>query len=274
MFFALPMSITLLVTFAFLLTKVLFKVDRFEKLNPHRIEESKNNLPPMSYEEKWVSLIFISTAVLWIFRKTIHLGSFTIPGWSNLLSYPALVDDGTVAIAMATLLFFIPAPSTKNRENILNSSVIKEIPWATLLLFGGGFALAKGFKLSGLADAIGHQFSGMSVDSPFILISSVTGGISFLTELTSNTATTEMILPILASVSDSLNINPLYLMVSATIAASCAFMLPVATPPNAIIFGSGKVTIKTMAKTGFILNIIAVAVASLFIYFYMPLIFM
>ena len=274
MFFSLPMVFILFIIFAFLLTKVFFKVDRLQGLDSSVITKERSNLPPMSYEEKWITAIFSLTAFLWIFRKTLVIGSLKIPGWSSLLPYPGLIDDGTVAVSMALILFMVPARSKDSKVNILDVTVIKEIPWGTLLLFGGGFALAKGFKVSGLAAAIGSIFQGIEVESPLFLIASVTGVIAFLTELTSNTATTEMILPILGSVSEAIKVNPLYLMVSATLAASCAFMLPVATPPNAIIFGSGRVKVSQMAKVGIWLNLVAIMIISLFVYFYMPLVLM
>ena len=140
------------------------------------------------------------------------------------------------------------------------------LPWNIVLLFGGGFALAKGFQVTGLSTLIGNEFAGLAGTSPLIMVVFVCFGLTFLTELTSNTATTEMILPILASVGFAMQANPLILMIPATLSASCAFMMPVATPPNAIVFGSGRVRIAEMAKAGFVINLIGIAIITIYFY--------
>ena len=162
---------------------------------------------------------------------------------------------------MAGLLFLIPtrtpdapAPTLAGRD------IIPRLPWNIVLLFGGGFALAYGFQVTGLSILIGNGFAGLAGVPPFVLILIVCLSITFLTELTSNTATTEMILPILASVAVATNVHPLLLMIPATLSASCAFMMPVATPPNAIVFGSDRVRIPEMAKIGLALNLIGALV--------------
>jgi sodium-dependent dicarboxylate transporter 2/3/5 len=148
----------------------------------------------------------------------------------------------------------------------MSLDVITKLPWGIVLLFGGGFALAKGFQVSGLSAFIGNKFAGLSGTPPFLMVIVICLTITFLTELTSNTATTEMILPILASVAVAMKVNPLLLMIPATLSASCAFMMPVATPPNAIIFGSGRIKISEMARTGVIINCIGVVVISTIFY--------
>jgi hypothetical protein len=148
-----------------------------------------------------------------------------------------LIDDATVAIGMAMILFFIPARSENAvSRTVMGVDVFRKIPWHIVLLFGGGFALAQGFRVTGLSELIGTRFAGLAGVPPYVMITLVCAGLTFLTELTSNTATTEMILPILASVAVAMKANPLLLMIPATLSASCAFMMPVATPPNAIIF--------------------------------------
>jgi sodium-dependent dicarboxylate transporter 2/3/5 len=149
----------------------------------------------------------------------------------------------------------------------MGDDVFKKIPWHIELLFGGGFALAQGFRVTGLSELIGTRFAGLEGVPPYAMIALVCGGLTFLTELTSNTATTEMILPILASVAVAMKANPLLLMIPATLSASCAFMMPVATPPNAIIFGSGRIRIAEMARVGLAINLIGVLVISLVFYF-------
>ena len=133
----------------------------------------------------------------------------------------------------------------------------KGVPWGILILFGGGFALAAGFTSSGLSDWIGGKFIGLAELPSWSVILSIAATITGLTELTSNTATTTMIMPILASLAQTIEVNPLLLMIPATLAASCAFVLPVSTPPNAIVYGSGRITIMQMIKAGIIMEVIA-----------------
>jgi sodium-dependent dicarboxylate transporter 2/3/5 len=256
---------------AILLTKILFKLDEDVKLDRNFIKNEYKQLGKFSFEEKAVSVVFFLTALLWIFRTDIDFGFFVIPGWSNLLPTSEFINDGTVAITMATILFLIPSKS--EGRALLDHNSFNKVPWGIILLFGGGFALAKGFSSTGLSDFIGHQLTGLHTISPIFIILITALTINFLTELTSNTAVTQMILPILASVSVGIGLNPLMLMLTATISASMAFMLPVATPPNTIIFASGRIRISEMAKTGFILNITGVIVVTLLVYFVGTMIF-
>jgi solute carrier family 13 (sodium-dependent dicarboxylate transporter), member 2/3/5 len=140
------------------------------------------------------------------------------------------------------------------------------LPWGIVLLFGGGFALAHGFVDSGLTDWLGVRLQGLSVLPPVLLVLSICLIITFLTELTSNTATTQMALPVLASVAAAVGVNPLLLMVPATFSASCAFMLPVATPPNAIVFGTDMLTVREMARTGVLLNLFGAVVITVVVW--------
>jgi len=200
------------------------------------------------------------------FQKKINANS-PVPGWSQLLPYPGLIDDRTVALFMAMILFLIPSRSKDADTNsIMSVDVFGKIPWGIVILFGGGFALAKGFQTTGLSTVIGSRFAGLAGTPPFFMINTTCFSITFLTELTSNTATTEMILPILASVAIAIKTNPLFLMIPATLSASCAFMMPVATPPNAIVFGSGRIRITDMVKVGLFINLIGVLLISIMFY--------
>jgi sodium-dependent dicarboxylate transporter 2/3/5 len=250
-----------------LLTRVFYRTPSALKVDSAIIEKEYKSLGPMGFEERSVLTVFFLTAFLWVFRKDLSLGILTIPGWSGLLPFPEYIDDGTVAIFMAFVLFLVPtrSPDVKN-FSVMSPDVFARLPWNIVLLFGGGFALAKGFQVTGLSMLIGNKFAGLEGVSPIIIILLICLSITFLTELTSNTATTEMILPILASISVAMQINPLMFMVPATISASCAFMMPVATPPNAIIFGSGCIRIAEMAKAGVFINIIGALVISLVFY--------
>ena len=265
MILSLPVSIIMLAIVGVVLTKVIFKIDKEINFNKNFIEQEYKLLGKFSFEEKAVGLIFFITALLWIFRGNIFLGFITIPGWSNLLPTADFIDDGTVAITMAFILFLIPSKSGKRR--LLDQTAFNKIPWGIILLFGGGFALAKGFSSTGLSIYIGEQLKGLQDISPLYIIFISAFTISFLTELTSNTAVAQMIIPVAASISVAIGLNPLLLMITVTLSASMAFMLPVATPPNTIIFASGRIKIFEMAKTGFTLNLIGVIIVSLIVYF-------
>lgn len=201
----------------------------------------------MGAGERWTALVFGLTALGWIFRK--QLG-FIFPE-------PKLVTDAAIAMTGALALFLIPINLRKN-EFVMNWHWAAKMPWGVLILFGGGLAMASGFKATKLADWIGSQVGLLQHAPVLLLVIAVTTLIIFLTELTSNTATAAMVMPILSAVAVGLGQSPLLLVVPAAIAASCAFMLPVATPPNAIVFGSGYVTIPQMVKSGFGLNILGI----------------
>ncbi len=264
----LPISIVMIVIVWFLLTRVFFRVSSQVTVDKSVVNKEYKKLGLMTFEEKTVLIVFILTAFLWVFRKDLNLGIIAIPGWSHLLPYPDLIDDATIALFMAMLLFIIPTKSKGAKySTIAGPDVIRKLPWDIVLLFGGGFALAKGFQVSGLSIFIGTKFGALAGMPPIIMIVLICFGITFLTELTSNTATTQMILPILASVAVAMNINPLLLMIPATLSASCAFMLPVATPPNAIVFGSGRIKISEMTRVGVFINIIGIIIITLMFYF-------
>ncbi len=264
----LPISVVMLLVIWVVITKVVFRFPKSLVVDRAIIEREYEKLGKTSFEETVVLLAFILTALLWVFRKDLKLGILTVPGWSNLLPYPKHIDDGTIAISMALILFFVPARNRKHGSpTVMGVDVFRKVPWDIVLLFGGGFALAKGFQVSGLSEFIGHQISGLAKLSPFIMILCICTVLTFLTELTSNTATTQMVLPILASLAIGMKMNPLLLMVPATISASCAFMMPVATPPNAIVFGSGRLKVADMAKAGIIINLLGVIVVSSIFYF-------
>jgi len=274
MSFALPLAIILLIITYFYLYYVFFKGKKeIFSSGKEVISHEYKTLGKMSYEEKWVLVLFISLAFLWLFRKPINLGFFTIPGWSNLFANPKWITDGNVAIVIGILLYIIPAKNKKKSLFLMDWKTAERIPWGIILLFGGGFALASGFKESGLSNYIGQALTGLQTIHPLLILLLVIITITYLTELTSNTATIETFLPILAALTVAVQLNPLFLMLPATIAASFAFMLPVATPPNAIVFGSNKLSISDMMKTGFWLNIIGIIILTLVTYFYVTWMF-
>ncbi|HCA7114104.1 TPA: SLC13 family permease [Staphylococcus pseudintermedius] len=224
------------------------------------IKDKLDALGKIKYEEKVVFLVFLLASFLWISRE------FLLSKWA----FTELVADGTIAMFVSILLFLIPAKHQHQR--MLDWSVAKELPWGVLILFGGGLALAKGIQQSGLAAWLGEQLTLLKGVSPLIIVVVITVFILFLTEITSNTATATMILPILATLSVAIDVHPLLLMAPAAMAANCAYMLPVGTPPNAIVFGTGKIQIKEMAVKGFIMNLISIVVIIVVVYFIMPLV--
>jgi len=222
-------------------------------------------LGPVSPEQRRVGVVFLLLVVLWISRANLQFGDWTVPGWASLLPHGGLIKDGTVALGMGFLLFVIPAP-TKTRGRLLEKDAIGKLPWDIVLLFGGGFALAAAFQSSGLAAWIGGHLAGFGGVSTVLLVLAMCLGVSMLTELTSNTATTEMLLPVLAAMSVAIGVHPMLLMIPATLTCSYAFMLPVATPPNAIVFGAGNIRVVEMARTGIFINIGAVLLVTLFMF--------
>ena len=219
----------------------------------------KSELGEMKVSEMRVLVIFLSTAMLWITRDIIN----DIPGLEGL-------SDPGIAMLCGLALFLTPSKSTD--QNLLEWKDAQEgVPWGVLLLFGGGLSLAAAAQTTGLAAWIGNLMPlGLGM---VLLIIMFTALIIFLTELTSNLATTATFLPIVAIIATQFGFDPLLLTASIAIAASCAFMLPMATPPNAIVFASGYVKIPEMARVGVILNLIAVVLLILVFQFVIPLLF-
>jgi len=261
--FGLPLSLIFLAIAWGVLTLIFMRhKSTFTELEMFKTEYRK--LGKIRYEEKVVLTLSALLAVLWIFRQNIGIGNFTIPGWSSLLPVPGFIDDGTIAISVALLLFVIRAKSEKGR--LMDWETAARLHWGIVILFGGGFALAAGFKESGLSAWFADRLIGLGEIGPLFQIAGTCTMITFLTELTSNTATTQIVLPLLGSLAVAVRTNPLLLMIPATISASCAFMLPVATPPNAIVFGSGELSMKDMVKAGIVLNLVGVVLITAFIY--------
>jgi sodium-dependent dicarboxylate transporter 2/3/5 len=215
-------------------------------------------LGKMSKEEKVILVVFILTALAWIFR------SIFLKEW-----FPH-IDDTIIAILAAITLFILPS-SQKNKPLLEWKDAVK-LPWGILLLFGGGIAIAVAFQQSGLALWVATQLQGLQGIHLLLVLFILIASVNFLTEITSNLATASVLLPLLAPLAIAMDVHPYALMVACTVAASCAFMLPVATPPNAIVFGSGKLEIADMVKTGIWMNIISIVLLTLTVYFLLPLI--
>jgi len=205
---------------------------------------------PWTSHQKRVLGVFGLTAIIWITRTEPY------GGWRDLLGLPQ-ANDASVALLAVVLMFLVP---NGHGGKLLDWKTASRIPWGMLLLFAGGIALAKAFTASGLADILAEKFAGLALLPLLLMVLFVCLAVTFLTEITSNTATTSLLMPILAAASAAANVDPLLLMVPAAMSASCAFMLPVATAPNAIIFGSGQIPIATMVQRGLMLNFLGAIV--------------
>ncbi len=257
--FGFPISVILMVVCWTYLTRYAFKFKQKEfPGGKSEIKSQLKALGKLSFEEKIVLIVFICTAFAWITRS--FLISKFIPA----------IDDTIISIAFAILLFLLP--TSKKGERIIDWEDAVKLPWGIVLLFGGGMALALGFESSGLALWIGNKLIALETVPFIFLLLILIATVNFLTEITSNIATTAMLLPVLISLAPILGVHPYYLMIGATVAASCAFMLPVATPPNAVVFGSGYLKIEDMVKKGIWMNIISIVILTAFVYFLLPLI--
>ncbi len=246
MFVGVPIAVVFLVICWFLLTKVLFRSEIEEIPGGRELLTAEiQKLGPLSKGELRVALIFALAAVSWVAVPLI---------WPK--NTP--ISDAGIAMVVALLLFIVPAGANKG-VRLLNWGSAEKLPWGVLLLFGGGLALSAQFSASGLTEWIGEVTKGLGGLPVVLIVAVFAAGILFLTELTSNTATAATFLPVAGGVALGIGVDPMLLAIPVALAATCAFMLPVATPPNAIAFGSGYVTIGQMIKGGFWLNIIGIA---------------
>tara|TARA_B100000482_G_C12602771_1_gene295871 strand:- start:769 stop:2205 length:1437 start_codon:yes stop_codon:yes gene_type:complete len=259
MSFGLPISILLLFICWKYLTSIAYKFDdqNFDS-GLSEINDQLKSLGKISYEEVSVMIVFIGTALAWITQSFI------------IKKYIPEIDDTIIAIIAAVILFILP--NKKGSHKLLSWDDAVKLPWGILLLFGGGMALAKGFDASGLAIWIGSQMSFFNAIPLLALLCLLVAMVNFLTEITSNLATTAMLLPVLVALAETIGVNPYYLLVGATVAASCAFMLPVATPPNAVVFGSKILKIDDMIKKGFWMNLISIFILTAAVYWLLPII--
>ena len=251
-----PLSCILLFICWYYLVNFSFDLSSLSNVSKETISSKIEELGKIKYEEKAVLLIFIVFILGLLFKQFI---SEFIPQ----------IDDTIIAISIAIFLFLIKSSDGEN--NLIEWSDGFKLPWGIILLFGGGLSIATAMKSSGLALWIGELAYNIDSLDLILIVVIIVMIVNFLTEITSNLATVSMLLPILASISISLGIHPYIIMISATIAASCAFMLPVATPPNAIVFGSGYLKMSDMVKTGLVMNVISIVIVSLYVYFMLPL---
>ncbi|MFK7798931.1 MAG: SLC13 family permease [Aureispira sp.] len=279
MLFAAPIAIFLLFICWYYLVNIGFDLSSIEQQDStkglEQIQQQRQALGPISYEEKVILGVFGAVAFAWMTRS--FLLNPVVPG----------LTDTIIALLGAIALFIIPTKNTIQREvvdttleevdgspaTILDWDTAVKIPWGVILLFGGGLSLANAFDKTGLANWIGGQIDSLAALPLFVLLLLLIALVNFLTEITSNVATVSMILPVLAALALTIGVHPYILMVGATCAASCAFMLPVATAPNAIVFGSAYIQIEDMMKAGVWLNILSIILFALYVYFVLPWVF-
>lgn len=249
-----------------ILTRVLFNFGVMEfPAAREEISSRLRELGSIRRGEVTVCVVWLMTALLWIFSDPIDLGAFTVPGWTTLFENPALFNHGTVAIAGAMILFVTPV-NWRRGEFALDWEWAQRIPWGVLILFGGGIAMADAFGSTGLTSWIGNKLTLLEGVPPILAILAICALITFVSEIASNTATASIMLPILGAAAPALGVHPLMLMLPAALAASCGFMLPIATPPNAIVFGCGYITVGQMARAGFLMNVTGILLITLATY--------
>ena len=260
MMVGLPLSVVMLPLAWLALTRFVFTVN-FKTSYEGRalLRQMKDDLGPITVPEKRVGVVFVALALTWIFRPVLA----RLPGLEAL-------DDSGIAMAGGIALFLIPS-GDKEDPSLIHWKHIEKLPWAILLLFGGGLTLASAVSRTGLASWLGSNLHEVGMLPITLLVLIIATMIIFLTELTSNIATTATFMPVVGAIAMEAGYDPIVLLVPVTLAASCAFMLPVATPPNAIVFGSGLLTIPKMARAGMALNLISIVLVSLAALFLAPI---
>jgi len=258
-----PTALSMLALGWVIVTRIVFRLDAQNMPGASEaIAREVSALPALSRPEKMVSVVFAFTATLWMTRPLLQKAAPWLDGLS----------DAGIAVTAGVVLFAVPV-SLKKREFLLNWDWAKRLPWGVLILFGGGLSLASQVSASGLAAWIGDAmtvFTALPLILTIVLVATV---IVFLTELTSNTATTATFLPVIAALAAAMGAEPMMLLAPAALGASMAFMMPVATPPNAIVFGGGHLTIPDMARAGFLVNIAAIAIITAVVWVLAPVLF-
>ena len=259
MLFGLPLSVLFLaVAWAYLTLGPLCRGLAPLSSGREPIRAEMEALGPMDTAEKRVLIVFLLVAFSWVFSSFLPAGVLPFFG------------DASIGMTGALALFLLPSGKEKG-QRLLDWETAVRVPWDIVLLFGGGFALATGFATTGLSESLASALAVLDGTSIFLIIGVCILIVVFLTEVTSNTATSTVFVPLMGALAVATSFNPIVLMAAVAVAASCAFMLPVATPPNAIVFGSRALTIPDMAKAGLLLNFVTVILGTLFVYFFLPL---
>lgn len=256
---AMPIAVILLLATFFILRRLFIGRNSGVSIEKDYFRNAYAGLGKMSFEEKAVGAVFFVTALLWFTRSGLEVGDFRLPGWSSLFGSPEYITDGVVAVAMASILFFIPSRQDRGKA-LLEWKDISKLPFEIILLFGGGFALAKGMEASGLSVWLSSNLGFAKSVNLVLFIFVLCALVTFISEFASNVACIQLMLPILVSLQRDMNADPLLLMIPATLAASLGFMLPVATAPNTIVFSSRKLHAKDMLKAGLLVDIAGIVI--------------
>lgn len=258
-----PLALLLMLSMYVVMVKWLFPNHiKAEESTRMVIREELAKLGPMRVSEKRVLIVFCTTALLWILKDLINQ--------LNLIK----LDDTVIAIAGGTALFFIPSGKENTKENaLLTWEDTSKMAWGILLLFGGGITLANALENAGLMKQLGEWLAGFAGNGGFVLVVMITILSIFISEVMSNVAQVIVFAPVMAGMADALHINPMLLGVPMTLAASCASMLPMGTPPNAIVFASGHIRLGQMVKAGLVLNLLAIVLISVFCWYVLPVFF-
>jgi len=263
---AFPISLVFLMLCYWALKKIYISKNIQLNIEKKYFSDGYARLGKMSYEEKIVLSVFIFTALLWFTRADITIGGLTVKCWSSFFPDSSYLTDSTVAITMALLLFLIPSKSEKGRA-VITWDEASKLPFDIILLFGGGFALAKGFDISGLSNWLAAQLYFTSETNIYVLIFGLCVLVTIISEFASNVACIQLVLPVLIVIQQTMNVHPLVLMLPATLASSLGFMLPVATAPNTIVFGSKRLRVNDMLKSGLLIDIIGIVLITFASYF-------
>lgn len=279
MILCVPLSLLMLAAVGWVMTWKLPELPGVERIGRQFFRDQLRELGPMRTGERNVLIVFLLTAVLWVLAQPLEIGPLRLPSWPQMFEsglracgvevvkdLARMLDEATVAMTMGLLLFLLPGDRDKQGQapRLVNwEQVEKKIPWGVLLLFGGGFAMADAFKDTKLSEWIGTYFAFHMQGAPtWLLIVGVCATLTLMTEFTSNVATANTLLPVLGATAVGLNIDPRLLLIPATISASCGFMMPVGTPPNAIVIGTGRVPVRSMLKYGLFLDLIGIVFVS------------
>ncbi len=265
--FGLPLGVIYLPLAWIYLTRIAVPL-RGQRLPGSRvaIEEQRRSLGSMNRGEKVTLVTLVTAAALWILRSNITIGSLTIPGWAPALGVADWVHDATVAMAAVLFLFCFPV-NLRRGEFVLDWESARKIPWGILLLFGGGFAMAYGVHDSGLAGWVGGKLEGITDWPPLLMIATVACSSTLLSEFASNTAIATTFIPILGAAAQGAGLHPFILMAPGAMASTLGFMLPVSTPPNAIVFATGYIRIPEMVRAGIWMDVVGTVLVALIVYY-------
>jgi sodium-dependent dicarboxylate transporter 2/3/5 len=257
MLFGVPYALLFLFITRLLLTRVLFRLPTAAMVQRHALREQLKELGRPTRDERLAGLVFACTAFLWVTGDDIIFSeAFTLHGWRGLLGLERM-GDPAVGMLGGIVLFLLPSKGEK--RNLLDWEFAQQrIPWGVVLLIGSGFAIAGGIDASGLSATIGNALVGWRTGSDLLQVGAIATGVTLLSELGSNTAVASLVLPILARTAGAWGMAPLMVMIPATLAASCGFMLPIASPMQAIVFASGHLTVKQMVKAGIWMDLVGV----------------